>query len=145
MDATVSDVIDRARLQVIRADEMVSRTYPLDEFKQMLHLKDPKTHETKHVGRIGIMFDPIYERTDPLKSLVAGTISTRNYLNNLFHSIFTNARASLGRCPDAAARGLARIHARRAPAARAARLPLAPRACRSRRALAARAIPAPAS
>jgi hypothetical protein len=38
MDATVSDVIDRTRLQVIRADELVSRTLDrVEQTSDMVH------------------------------------------------------------------------------------------------------------
>jgi len=38
MDATVSDVVDRARLQVIRADELLSRTLDrVEETSDIVH------------------------------------------------------------------------------------------------------------
>jgi methyl-accepting chemotaxis protein len=38
MDATVNDVVDRARLQIIRADELLSRTIDrVEETSEMVH------------------------------------------------------------------------------------------------------------
>lgn len=65
MDATLTDFVDRARLQVIRADEVVGRTLDrVDEVSEAVHHKviSPVRQLSGIVSGITVGFDALFRR-----------------------------------------------------------------------------------